>query len=31
MALGELHDRGIAFGDLHPGNVILRPDGSIVS
>ncbi|GAA4547220.1 class III lanthionine synthetase LanKC [Amycolatopsis samaneae] len=27
--LDELHDRGIAFGDVHPQNVILRPDGRL--
>lgn len=25
-----MHDRGIAFGDLHPGNILVRPDDSIV-
>jgi hypothetical protein len=29
-ALDELHARGISFGDLHPGNVIVRPDDSVV-
>jgi serine/threonine protein kinase len=29
-ALDALHDRGVAFGDLHPENVVLRPDGSVV-
>ncbi|GAA2012714.1 class III lanthionine synthetase LanKC [Nocardiopsis rhodophaea] len=28
-AIDQLHDRGIAFGDLHPGNVLLRGDGRI--
>ncbi|CAM3619823.1 class III lanthionine synthetase LanKC [Nocardiopsis gilva] len=28
-AIERLHDRGIAFGDLHPGNVLLRDDGRI--
>jgi predicted Ser/Thr protein kinase len=28
-ALMSLHAAGVAFGDLHPGNVILRPDGRI--
>jgi serine/threonine protein kinase len=28
-ALAQLHRRGIVFGDLHPGNVLLRPDGRI--
>ncbi|MEV4612037.1 class III lanthionine synthetase LanKC [Kitasatospora sp. NPDC049258] len=25
--LARLHERGLAFGDLHPGNVLIRPDG----
>ncbi|MFJ2865732.1 class III lanthionine synthetase LanKC [Kitasatospora sp. NPDC087314] len=29
-ALGALHERGVRFGDLHPANVIVRPDGSVV-
>jgi hypothetical protein len=28
-ALDALHARGVSFGDLHPGNVIVRPDDSI--
>ncbi|MEV5507721.1 class III lanthionine synthetase LanKC [Streptomyces orinoci] len=28
-ALAQLHGRGICFGDLQPGNVLLRPDGSV--
>jgi len=28
--VGELHARGVVFGDLHPNNVLLRPDGSVV-
>ncbi|ASU83796.1 hypothetical protein CDO52_14290 [Nocardiopsis gilva YIM 90087] len=28
-AVEQLHERGIAFGDLHPGNVLLRDDGRI--
>lgn len=24
-----MHERGVVFGDLHPGNVMVRPDGSI--
>ncbi|MFG3052410.1 class III lanthionine synthetase LanKC [Kitasatospora sp. NPDC048239] len=28
-ALGALHERGVRFGDLHPANVLLRPDGSV--
>ncbi|MGA4960480.1 class III lanthionine synthetase LanKC [Streptomyces lavendulocolor] len=27
-ALAAVHANGMAFGDLHPGNVIIRPDGS---
>ncbi|GAA0910225.1 serine/threonine protein kinase [Virgisporangium aurantiacum] len=27
--LGRLHERGIVFGDLHPNNVMVRPDGRI--
>ncbi|MGW4645681.1 class III lanthionine synthetase LanKC [Kitasatospora sp. NPDC004289] len=27
LMLGRLHERGLVFGDLHPGNVLLRPDG----
>lgn len=29
-ALGELHDVGLAHGDVSPGNVVLRPDGQPV-
>ncbi|GAA2431430.1 class III lanthionine synthetase LanKC [Actinomadura vinacea] len=29
-ALDDLHGRGLVFGDLHPGNIIVRPDDSIV-
>lgn len=29
-ALAAVHARGIRFGDLHPGNVLLRPDGQVV-
>jgi hypothetical protein len=29
-ALAALHERGVSFGDLHPGNVIVRPDDSVV-
>ncbi|MGW4892551.1 class III lanthionine synthetase LanKC [Kitasatospora sp. NPDC004240] len=29
-AIGALHERGVRFGDLHPANVVLRPDGSPV-
>ncbi|MFD1930269.1 class III lanthionine synthetase LanKC [Nonomuraea mangrovi] len=28
-ALADLHERGIVFGDLQPGNVIVRPDGRV--
>ncbi|MEU1673573.1 hypothetical protein ABZ752_16270 [Streptomyces roseifaciens] len=28
-AVAELHARGIVFGDLQPGNVIVRPDGGV--
>jgi Protein kinase domain/Lanthionine synthetase C-like protein len=28
-AIEELHRRGIVFGDLHPRNILLRPDGRI--
>ncbi|WP_405635258.1 class III lanthionine synthetase LanKC [Streptomyces sp. NBC_01178] len=28
-ALREIHGRGMRFGDLHPSNVILRPDGRL--
>lgn len=24
-----MHDRGVVFGDLHPGNVLVKPDGTI--
>ncbi|MEE1783795.1 class III lanthionine synthetase LanKC [Streptomyces sp. SP17BM10] len=27
--LRTLHERGVAFGDLHPGNVMVRPDGRL--
>ncbi|MER5786378.1 class III lanthionine synthetase LanKC [Streptomyces mobaraensis] len=27
--LGALHDAGYAFGDLHPHNIVLRPDGAV--
>ncbi|MFI6155111.1 class III lanthionine synthetase LanKC [Kitasatospora sp. NPDC051170] len=27
--LATLHERGVAFGDLHPGNVMVRPDGRL--
>ncbi|NBM16159.1 class III lanthionine synthetase LanKC [Streptomyces sp. GC420] len=29
-ALDLVHERGLRFGDLHPANVVLRPDGSVV-
>ncbi len=28
-ALAEVHARGVRFGDLHPRNVLIRPDGRI--
>jgi hypothetical protein len=28
-ALDALHARGVSFGDMHPGNIMLRPDGSV--
>ncbi|TQM36713.1 class III lanthionine synthetase LanKC [Pseudonocardia cypriaca] len=28
-ALDLLHERGVVFGDLHPHNVIVRPDGEV--
>ncbi|RPK83761.1 class III lanthionine synthetase LanKC [Streptomyces sp. ADI98-10] len=28
-ALAEVHGRGLRFGDLHPSNIILRPDGRL--
>ncbi|MFJ6636857.1 class III lanthionine synthetase LanKC [Streptomyces sp. NPDC091376] len=28
-ATQELHERGVVFGDLHPNNVLIRPDGTI--
>ncbi|HEU5355919.1 MAG TPA: class III lanthionine synthetase LanKC [Actinocrinis sp.] len=30
QALDAVHGRGIVFGDLHPNNVMLRPDGGVV-
>ncbi|WP_018681788.1 class III lanthionine synthetase LanKC [Actinokineospora enzanensis] len=29
QALDRLHERGYVFADLHPGNVIVRPDGRV--
>jgi serine/threonine protein kinase len=29
-AVGEVHDRGVVIGDLHPSNVLVRPDGQVV-
>ncbi|MFJ4503646.1 class III lanthionine synthetase LanKC [Streptomyces sp. NPDC088864] len=29
-AMRALHERGVVFGDLHPNNVLLRPDGGVV-
>ncbi|MGW6012489.1 class III lanthionine synthetase LanKC [Streptomyces sp. NPDC055210] len=28
-AVAELHERGIVFGDLKPGNIMIRPDGKV--
>ena len=28
-AFAKLHDAGIVHGDIHPGNVLVRPDGSV--
>ncbi|WP_224276729.1 class III lanthionine synthetase LanKC [Streptomyces sp. LS1784] len=28
-ALAAVHARGLAYGDLHPANIIVRPDGSL--
>jgi serine/threonine protein kinase len=28
-ALEAIHGRGVRFGDLHPGNVLVRPDGRV--
>ncbi|MER5934759.1 class III lanthionine synthetase LanKC [Streptomyces sp. NPDC002054] len=25
-----MHERGVVFGDLHPGNLLVRPDGDVV-
>lgn len=30
QGLAAMHERGVAFGDLHPGNVMVREDGSVV-
>ena len=30
QAVAMLHDRGVVIGDLHPFNVLLRPDGRVV-
>ncbi|CAK7281291.1 class III lanthionine synthetase LanKC [Streptomyces misionensis] len=27
--IAAMHERGVCFGDLHPGNVLVRPDGTI--
>ncbi len=29
QTLDAMHDRGVVFGDLHPGNVLVRPDGTV--
>ncbi|MBT2392599.1 class III lanthionine synthetase LanKC [Streptomyces sp. ISL-1] len=28
--LDGMHDRGVVFADLHPGNILVRPDGQVV-
>ncbi|MFU8872166.1 class III lanthionine synthetase LanKC [Micromonospora sp. SL4-19] len=28
-AIRAMHDRGVVFGDLHPGNILVKPDGTI--
>ncbi|MFJ5546907.1 class III lanthionine synthetase LanKC [Streptomyces sp. NPDC093225] len=28
-AVTTMHERGLVFGDLHPNNVLIRPDGSV--
>jgi serine/threonine protein kinase len=28
--LRRIHERGVVFGDLHPNNIMLRPDGRVV-
>ncbi|MFD6417508.1 class III lanthionine synthetase LanKC [Streptomyces sp. NPDC060194] len=28
-AVGQMHARGLVFGDLHPNNVLIRPDGTV--
>jgi serine/threonine protein kinase len=28
-ALAAMHERGVVFGDCHPGNIIVRPDGRV--
>ncbi|MFJ1708369.1 class III lanthionine synthetase LanKC [Kitasatospora sp. NPDC088346] len=27
--IDAMHERGVVFGDLHPGNVLVRPDGTV--
>jgi len=29
VALRALHERGLVYGDLHPNNVLVKPDGSV--
>ncbi|MDH6126926.1 class III lanthionine synthetase LanKC [Kitasatospora sp. GP82] len=29
QTIDAMHDRGVVFGDLHPGNVLVRPDGTV--
>src|SRR5664279_2188430 len=28
-ALQQMHDRGVVFGDVHPNNILIRPDGGL--
>ncbi|MBU6532332.1 class III lanthionine synthetase LanKC [Streptomyces mayonensis] len=28
--IDAMHDRGVVFADLHPGNILVRPDGRVV-
>jgi class III lanthionine synthetase len=29
-AVAQVHDRGVVYGDLHPHNIMVRPDGRVV-